>query len=165
MMKRYLCCLALGGLLATGAVMAQEPGGAPEQSEPQGGGMGQGNMGGMHGNHGGWMDPDQRLAHMTKHYKLTSDQQSQIKPLLQDEQQQMQSMRGDTSMSRDDKRAKMLSMHQATQQKIEAILTEDQRKKFDEDQKKMQERRAEHMGGMHGDGPGGDAGAPPPPQQ
>jgi Spy/CpxP family protein refolding chaperone len=155
MMKRQLCSLVLTGLLATGVMLAQEPGSAPDQNAPQaeGGGMG------GHGGRGMMMDPDQRLAHMTKRYKLTADQQSQIKPILQDEQQQMQSMRSDTTSSREDKRAKMQSMHQASTQKIEAVLTDEQRQKFDADQQKMQERRSEHM---HGGGQGsGDAGQPP----
>jgi Spy/CpxP family protein refolding chaperone len=155
MMKRQLCSLVLTGLLATGVMLAQEPGSAPEQGAPQaeGGGMG------GHGGRGMMMDPDQRLAHMTKRYKLTADQQSQIKPILQDEQQQMQSMRSDTTSSREDKRAKMQSMHQASTQKIEAVLTDEQRQKYDADQQKMQERRSEHM---HGGGQGsGDAGQPP----
>jgi protein CpxP len=152
-MKRQLCSLVLTGLLATGVMLAQEPGSAPEQSAPQAEG------GGMGGHRGGrMMDPDQRLAKMTKRYKLTADQQSQIKPILQDEQQQMQSMRSDTSTSRDDKRAKMQSTHQASTQKIEAVLTDEQKQKFEADQQKMQERRAQHM---HG-GANGPAGAPPP---
>jgi protein CpxP len=151
-MKRQLCSLVLTGLLATGVMLAQEPGSAPEQSAPQA----EGGMGGHHGGH--MMDADQRLAHMTKRYKLTADQQSQIKPILQDEQQQMQGMRSDTSTSRDDKRAKMQSMHQASTQKIEAVLTDEQKQKFEADQQKMQERRAGHM---HG-GANGPEGAPPP---
>lgn len=112
------------------------------------------------GHHRGkMMDPDARLAHMTKRYKLTADQQSQIKPILQDEQQQMQSMHSDTSMSRDDKRSKMMSLHESNNQKIEAVLTDEQKQKFEADQQKMQQRRAEHMQG----GQGG-AGAPPPQQ-
>ena len=152
-MKRQLCTLVLTGLLATGVMLAQEPGSAPEQGAPQAEG---GGMGGHH--HGrGMMDPDQRLAHMTKRYKLTADQQSQIKPILQDEQQQMQSMRSDTTTSREDKRAKMMSMHQASTQKIEAVLTDEQKQKFEADQQKMQERRASHMHGA------GDSGGAPPP--
>jgi Spy/CpxP family protein refolding chaperone len=50
-------------------------------------------------------------------------------------------------------------MHQASTQKIEAVLTDEQRQKFDADQQKMQERRSEQM---HGGGQGsGDAGQPP----
>lgn len=119
-------------------------------------------MGGHRGGH--MMDPDQRLAHMTKRYKLTADQQSQIKPILQDEQQQMQSMRSDTTSSREDKRAKMMSMHQASTQKIEAVLTDEQKQKFEADQQKMQQRRGEHMhGGPGGAPPSGDQ-PPAPPQ-
>ena len=154
-MKRQLCSLVLTGLLATGVMLAQEPGSAPDQNAPQaeGGGMG------GHGGRGMMMDPDQRLAHMTKRYKLTSDQQNQIKPILQDEQQQMQSMRSDTTSSREDKMAKMKSTHEASNQKIEAVLTDEQKQKFEADQQKMQERRSEHM---HGGGQGsGDAGQPP----
>jgi periplasmic protein CpxP/Spy len=154
MMKRQLCSLVLTGLLATGVMLAQEPGSAPDQNAPQAEG------GGMAGHRGGMMmDPDQRLAHMTKRYKLTADQQSQIKPILQDEQQQMQAMHADTTSSREDKHAKMQSMHQVSTQKIEAVLTDEQKQKFEADQQKMQERRSEHM---HGGGQGsGDAGQPP----
>jgi periplasmic protein CpxP/Spy len=154
-MKRQLCSLVLTGLLATGVMLAQEPGSAPEQGAPQ---ADSGGMGGHRGGRG-MMDPDQRLAHMTKRYKLTADQQNQIKPILQDEQQQMQSMRSDTTSSREDKMAKMKSTHEASNQKIEAVLTDEQKQKFEADQQKMQERRASHM---HGGGAGtGDAGQPP----
>ena len=161
-MKRQLCSLVLTGLLATGVMLAQEPGSAPEQSAAP-----QGDAGGMGGHRGGhMMDPDQRLAHMTKRYKLTADQQSQIKPILEDEQTQMQAMRADSSTSRDDKRAKMMSMHQASTQKIEAVLTDEQKQKFEADQQKMQQRRAEHMhGGGPGDAPPPDGGQPPAPPQ
>jgi hypothetical protein len=134
-------------------MLAQEAGSAPDQSAPQAEG---GGMGGHRGGH--MMDPDQRLAHMTKRYKLTTDQQSQIKPILQDEQQQMQSMRSDTTSSREDKMAKMKSTHEASTQKIEAVLNDQQKQQFEADQQKMQERR----GRMHGGGQGaGDAGQPP----
>lgn len=154
MKRQVLCSLVLTGLLSTGVMFAQEPGSAPEQGAPQaqGGGMG------MHGGH--HMDPDQMLAHMTKRYNLTADQQSQIKPILQDQQQQMQSLRSDTSSSREDKMAKMQSMHQESTQKIEAVLTDQQKQKFEADQQKMQERRAQHM---HG-GQGGADQQPAPPQ-
>src|SRR5882757_4306226 len=69
-MKRQLCSLVLTGLLATGVMLAQEPASAPDQQAPQA------DAGGMGGHRGGnMMDPDQRLAHMTKRYKLTADQQ------------------------------------------------------------------------------------------
>jgi periplasmic protein CpxP/Spy len=154
-MKRQLCSLVLTGLLATGVMLAQEPGSAPDQGAPQAEG------GGMGGHHGHKMDPDQRLAKMTKRYKLTADQQSQIKPILQDEQQQMQALRSDTSTSSEDKHAKMQSMHEASTQKIEAVLTDEQKQKFEADQQKMQQQHGEHMHGGEGAPPPGDAGQPP----
>jgi Spy/CpxP family protein refolding chaperone len=159
-MKRQLCSLVLTGLLATGVMLAQETGSAPEQNAPQ---AESGGMGGHHGGHR--MDADQRLAHMTKRYKLTADQQSQIKPILQDEQQQMESMHSDTSTSRQDKMAKMKSMHEADTQKIEAVLNDDQKQKYEADQKKMQDRRSQRMQGSESGSQGApppDAGGPPP---
>ena len=46
--------------------------------------------------------------------------------------------------------AKMQSMHQESTQKIEAVLTDQQKQKFEADQQKMQERRAQHMHGGQG---------------
>ncbi len=108
----------------------------------------QGNM----GRHHGGMDVDQRLAHMTKKYNLTSDQQSQIRPILQDEQQQMMTMHSDSSMSRQDRMTKMQSMHQDQNQKIEAILNDTQKKQFEADQQKMEQKHMNRMknGGMNG---------------
>jgi Spy/CpxP family protein refolding chaperone len=161
-MKRQLCTLVLTGLLATGVMLAQEPGSARDQgAAPQ---ADAGGMGGHHGRGGNRMDPEKRLAKMTKRYNLTADQQSQIKPILADEQTQMQAMHADTATSRDDKRSKMMSMHQADQQKIEAVLNDEQKQKFEADQQKMQQRRSEHMhGGAEGAPPSG--GQPPAPPQ
>ena len=155
-MKQQLCTIALSGLLALGMGAAASAQDAPPQGDPQQQGGMQG--GGMHRG----MDPDEQLAHMTKRYKLSADQQTQIKPILVDRQQQMMALRSDTSMSRQDKMAKMQSLQQDNAQKVEAVLTPDQKTKFEADQAKMQERRQEHM---HGGGDMGspDAGAPPPP--
>ena len=156
-MKRQLCSLVLTGMLATGVMFAQEPSSTPpDQNAPQTEGGGMGHRGGMR-----MMDPDKRLAHMTKRYKLTADQQSQIKPILQDEQQQMQSMHSDTSTSREDKMAKMKSMREADNQKIEAVLNDEQKQKFEADQQKMQQRRGQHMHGGQGGPPPGETGQPP----
>ena len=47
---------------------------------------------------------------MTKRYNLSSDQQAQIKPILANQQQQMQALRQDSSLSREDKMAKVKSI-------------------------------------------------------
>ena len=45
------------------------------------------------------MSPDQRLQHMTKALNLTDDQQQKIKPILENQSQQMQTLRHDTTLS------------------------------------------------------------------
>ena len=167
-MKQQLCTIALSGLLAFGmnaAIASAQDSSAQQGSTMQQGSMQQGSMqgpGGAGGHHR-MMDPDQQLAHMTKRYNLTADQQTQLKPILAANQQQMMQMHSDMSMSKQDKIAKMQSMREDSKQKVEAVLTPDQKAKFEQDQTRMQQRRADRMqnGGAMG---GQDAGAPPPPQ-
>ncbi len=53
-----------------------------------------GGQGGGHGQHQP-MSADQRLEMLTKQLNLTSDQQQQIRPILENESQQMQTLRSD----------------------------------------------------------------------
>ena len=106
----------------------------------------------------GPMSPDKELQHMTKALNLSSDQQSQIKPILQDRHDQMMQIHQDTSMSRSDKMGKMKSLDDDSNAKVEAVLNDQQKAKYE----KMIERRQAHMhGGMNnggqGAGTGGDA--------
>jgi hypothetical protein len=94
------------------------------------------------------MDPDHQLARLTQELNLTSDQQTQIKPLLVERQQKMQALMQDQSVTPEDRRAQMRSISQGTNNSIKALLTEDQKQKF----AAMQERMRRNM-------PGG----PPPP--
>ena len=149
-MKNQLCRIALTGLLATGltlgsaAAFAQDAP-APDASAQPGGGGGGGRMGRMQ------MTPDEQVARMTKRYNLSADQQTQIKPILANQQQQMTALRGDSSLSREDKMAKMKGIRDDSSTKIQAILNDTQKKQYAEDQQKMQERMQERGGG----GPGG----------
>ena len=150
-MKNQLCRLAISGLLATGltlcsaAAFAQQDNAAPapEASAPQ--------QGGGHGQWGGHQTPDEQVARMTKRYNLSSDQQAQIKPILANQQQQMQALRQDSSLSREDKMAKMKSIHEDSSSKIQAVLNDSQKQKFAQDQarrqQQMQERGAAPAGG------------------
>ena len=125
-------------LVGSANVFAQEPGGAPEAQAPPGGG------------HRGMMDPAQQLEGMTKRYNLSADQQTQLKPILASQQQQMQALRGDSSLSREDRMAKMQSIRADTKTKIEAVLNDDQKKQFEADQQQMQERMQQRMQGGGG---------------
>jgi hypothetical protein len=99
------------------------------------------------------MTPDEQVARMTKRYDLSADQQTQIKPIIADTQQQMMALRQDSSMSRDDKMAKMQSIREGANTKISAILNDSQKQKFAEDQQRMQERMQQRGGGAPGGPP------------
>jgi Spy/CpxP family protein refolding chaperone len=152
-MKNQLCRIALSGLLATGLTLGtaaafaqQDSPAAPDASAQQPG------FGGGHGRM--QMSPDERLAQMTKRYNLSADQQTQIKPILADSQQQMMALRSDSSLSREDRMTKMMSIREDSNTKISAILNDSQKQKFTEDQQKMQQRMQQRGGGA-------PAGAPP----
>jgi len=142
-MQSKFCTLALTALLTLGmagsAAIAQDQSAPPPQ------------QGGQWGHRG--MDPDAQLKHMTKALDLTADQQTQIKPILESQQQQMMALHEDQSMSRDDRFAKMKAIHEDSRGKIEAVLNDTQKQKYEA----MQERMQEHM---HGRGQGGQEPAP-----
>jgi Spy/CpxP family protein refolding chaperone len=93
---------------------------------------------------------------LTKKLNLTPDQVTQVKAIDADTMKQMDALRSDTSLSRDDRRSKMMDIHKASTDKIRAILTDDQKTKYDALQAEMQEKMKERRQG--GDAP------PPPPQ-
>jgi Spy/CpxP family protein refolding chaperone len=88
----------------------------------------QGAPGGPSGHRmGGMMGVDHQLAKMTKDLNLTADQQAQIKPILQEQQH------------------KMRELHRTTDSKIQAVLTDEQKKKMEE--MKHHGRRDKDMSG------------------
>ena len=129
--------LAISGLLATGltlcsaAAFAQQDTPAPDASAQQGG-------------HRQPPTPDEQVARMTKRYNLSSDQQSQIKPILANQQQQMQALRQDSSLSQEDRMAKVKSIRDDSSAKISALLNDSQKQKFAQDQQRRQEHMQEH---------------------
>ncbi len=140
-MKNQLGRIALSGILATGltlgsaAALAQQDSPAPPDAAAQQGG------------HRQPPTPDEQVARMTKRYNLSADQQAQIKPIIADQQQKMMALRGDSSLSRDDKMAKMKSIHEDSNTKIQAVLNDTQKAQFAQDQQKMQERMMQRGGG------------------
>jgi Spy/CpxP family protein refolding chaperone len=85
----------------------------------------------------GGMGPMARL-------NLTDDQRAKIQPILQSSQQQAQAVRGDTTLSQEQKQAKLREIHQGAMSQVKSLLTPEQ-------QQQMQEWR-QHRGrdGKHG---------------
>ncbi len=144
-MNKVLCSVAQIGALVAGLVcgapaFAQEPGFPPETSAPppkQEPSVG----------HHGMMDPDEQLARMTTRYSLTTEQQDQVKPILVSQQHQIQELRKDTALSREDRMDKMQTIRRDSDAKIKAVLNDDQKKQFERDQLRMQKDVQQGQGG------------------
>jgi protein CpxP len=125
---KHVSLLPLVFLLTTSsAVFAQEPSVGPETSAPS---TGQG--------HHGMMTPNEQLARMTKRYNLSADQQNEIKPVLLAQQARMQELRGDSSLPADERKAKMQSILNDSNTRVESILNDDQKKQFEQDHQSTQ---------------------------
>ena len=95
-------------------------------------------------------DPKKQVERLSKRLNLSDDQKTQLLPILTDRQQQMQSIRQDTSLSQQDRREKVRSVMQDSNTKITALLNNDQKQKYEEMQKQMRERAREHRGSSTG---------------
>jgi len=140
-MKKSICLLAACLALTTAQLAAA----ASDLTPPKGRGpeaMKQGKWGAD--------EFDKRLDRMTKGLGLSEQQQAQIKPILQDEYNQLEKLRGNDQFNRDERRAKLKELNEATYKKIEPILTPDQQKKHDEIKKVIKERRHEQRGSKPG---------------
>ena len=140
--------LVLGVSLAPVALLAQQAT-APEAQGTTQGQQDQSAQGRMHHGHG---DPAERQAHMlkrmTKKLDLTPDQVTQVQGIQSDSVSQMQALRSDTSTAQTDRRSKMMEIHKTEQEKIRAVLNDQQKTKFDA----MAARRQSHMHGHEGAG-------------
>jgi protein CpxP len=143
-LKRCLLTLTLCGLTvaASSATFSQD-----NSSNPPSAQAGEAEHG--HGHH---FDPEKRTEMLTKHLKLTSDQQPKVLEILKSEQSQMQGLRADSSLSREDRRSKMMDIHKTSNDQIRALLDSNQQKKWDE----MQSRHGRGMEhhGQSGASPG-----------
>jgi Spy/CpxP family protein refolding chaperone len=130
----------------------------------QGAGSAPHGMGGPHGHQP--PSVDEHIALLDQELKLSADQKAKIKPILEDQRTEMQKLRDDTSLPRDQRMAKAKQQHEATQTKIRALLNSDQQKKFDEMKKQMEEQhKGMNYHGMQSSHPGEQQGTPPPPPQ
>ena len=147
MLKHGLLVFMLAGLIytVTPAAVAQDN----ANSDQQGAQAGPPPDGKGHAR----FDPSKRAEMMAKHLNLNADQQAKVTDILKSEQTQMEGVHSDASLSQQDRRAKMMDIHKASNDQIRGLLNPDQQKKFDE----MQSHREQMMQGHH---PGGEM-APP----
>jgi protein CpxP len=136
-----LCTTALSAL----PVMAQDP--APAATQDQAGPPNAGHR-------GAGQREEHQVEFLTKKLNLTPDQVTQVKAIDDDSRTQLMALRQDSTTPQADKRAKMMDIHKASQDKIRAVLTDDQKTKYDALQAQMRERRESRQAGQ---------GATPPP--
>ena len=100
--------------------------------------------------HGGHMGPgmgnvDDHVKELTTKLNLTADQQAKVKSILTEHHQQMETTMKDSSLSKEDKHAKMKSEHDSVHAKVREVLTDEQKPKFDAMVKDMES----NMHGTH----------------
>src|SRR5215475_5400099 len=71
-----------------------------------------------------------KLQQLATELNLTDDQKTQLKPVLQGEFKQLKAVHDDTSISPDQKNAKMKEIHEGAKSQINSILTPEQQKKL-----------------------------------
>lgn len=68
-----------------------------------------------------------RLQKLATELNLTDAQKAQIKPILMSSRQQAKALKNDTTLSPEDRKAKMKELRKSTNMQIMAVLTPDQR--------------------------------------
>jgi Spy/CpxP family protein refolding chaperone len=86
----------------------------------------------------------ERFQHMTKELDLTTDQQARAEIIFNQTGDALKTLGDDTSLSGDQKRAKVKDLRKSTRDQLHALLTPEQ-------QAKAKELRGKH--GRHGDQP------------
>jgi periplasmic protein CpxP/Spy len=154
-----IAALAAGSLLALSpALRADDATNTPAVTPPAGGPP----PGGPHERGMRGRGPDFNM--LAERLNLTDDQKPKVKAVLDNQREQMRAVWQNQDLSREDRRTKMRSIHEATDTKLKAVLTADQFQK-------LQEMRP-HRGGPRNGPPGGpppddngtNAAAAPPPQ-
>lgn len=88
-------------------------------------------------------DPQKQTARLTKRLGLSDDQSSKLLTILQNRQQQMEAIRGDSSLSQQDRHSKMRSLQQDSDSQINAVLTPAQQTQY-ANMKQMQRMQNAH---------------------
>jgi Spy/CpxP family protein refolding chaperone len=119
-MRNNLSTLALVALLTlgtTGGIFAQETQTAGQQAQ-------------RHGHR--QLDPNHQLRHLTRVLSLTADQQTQIRPILQDRDQKLEQLLQNHSLSRKDLRRQRETIDQDATQKVETVLNDQQKQAYEQ---------------------------------
>jgi periplasmic protein CpxP/Spy len=141
MFRAAVVVLCGAGLGLGAAVAQQETAPPPPPDQQQQGPPPNGQMQGPR-----HMDSERRLEMMQQRLNLNDSQTAQVRQIFTESRAQMETIRSNASLSPEDRRAQMMTLHQGEQSRIRAVLTPDQQAKLDAMQARMRERRAEEGG-------------------
>jgi Spy/CpxP family protein refolding chaperone len=79
---------------------------------------------------GATSSPEAHLQMLSEKLNLTEDQKAKLKPILQDQAQQLKALHDDPSLSPEQKSAKKKIIHELTHDQINNVLTPEQQDKF-----------------------------------
>ena len=86
-------------------------------------------------------DPQRQTARLSRKLKLTPEQAAQIEAILQSRQQQMQQLRADNTLAPRERRAKMRSLMQDSNNQLQAVLSDSQKQQYQQMQQQAMQRR------------------------
>ena len=95
------------------------------------------------GSHPDASSPEAHLQMLTEKLNLTADQQAKLKPILEDQAQQMKAVRDDTSLSEEQRKAKMKAIHESLHGQINSVLTPEQQAKLKQMKQESMEKHKE----------------------
>jgi Spy/CpxP family protein refolding chaperone len=95
-----------------------------------------------HGGKGGRGMAGKRMGFMARELNLTDAQKAQLKPMFQQQREQMQALKADTSLTQDQKREKAQQIRAEGRKQFLSVLTPEQQQKL----KDMRARRGERKG-------------------
>jgi hypothetical protein len=94
---------------------------------------------------------DDQVNRLSENLNLTDSQKTQVRTILQDQQDKLNALRQNSSLSREDRHTKMMEIHQRASGQIRGLLNEDQQKKYDVMEKERQQEMQHHERGGMGD--------------
>jgi Spy/CpxP family protein refolding chaperone len=89
--------------------------------------------------------PDEVVDTLAAKLNLSDDQKTQIKPIIADRQQKLQTLRSDTSMRPMQKMRKMKGIFDDSDKKIEAVLNDQQKQQYIQMEQQMRQEMRERM--------------------
>ena len=101
--------------------------------------------------------PQHRMEMLSKRLNLTADQQAKLLPIITDRHQQMRAIFQDSSLSKEDRTAKLKGVRRDSNAKIESLLTDEQKRNFEQLQQQMRQRAHERRGSENTPGAGAEA--------